>query len=51
MQNPSCRGLILIPILAGLLFSPSWSLPSAHAQYDGKDAADERLRKENAVLQ
>jgi len=51
MQNPSCRGLTLIPILAGLFFSPSWSLPSSHAQQDGKDAEIERLRKENAVLQ
>lgn len=51
MQNPSCRGLILMPILATLLFSPSWRLPSSHAQQDGKDAEIERLRKENAVLQ
>jgi hypothetical protein len=51
MQNPSCGGLTLIAILAGLLFSPLWSLPSAHGQQEGKDAEIERLQKENAVLQ
>jgi len=51
MQNQSCRGMILMPILAALWFSPTWSLPTANAQQDAKDAEIERLRKENAVLQ
>jgi hypothetical protein len=51
MQKQSCRGLILMPILAGLWFSPTWILPTTNAQQDAKDAEIERLRKENAVLQ
>jgi regulator of replication initiation timing len=51
MQKQSCRGLILMPILAGLWSSPTWSLLTTNAQQDAKDAEIERLRKENAVLQ
>jgi hypothetical protein len=51
MQKQSCRGLILMPILAGLWSSPTCSLPTTNAQQDAKDAEIERLRRENAVLQ
>jgi hypothetical protein len=51
MQKQSRCGLILMPILAGLWFSPTWSLPTTNAQQDAKEAEIERLRKENAVLQ